>query len=997
MKKFISIFIVLWIVTVHAAVTVNVNGTNHTIPQTNEKGWGNNVTAWIQAISQYTLQKNGGSFTLTADTDFGANYGLKSIYLKSRATNPAGTGVLRLGNTEEISWRNAANSANLGLTVNSSNQLTYNGVVLASTTAPTFQDSQFTLFDNSDTTKLLQFQLSGITTGTTRTLTVPDANTTVVGTDTTQTLTNKTLTSPVISTISNTGTLTLPTSTDTLVGRATTDTLTNKTLTAPVIATISNSGTLTLPTSTDTLVGRATTDTLTNKTLTAPVIATISNTGTLTLPTSTDTLVGRATTDTLTNKTINGSNNTISNVSLTTGVTGTLPATNGGTGTATYTTGDILYASATNTLSKLSIGSSNQVLTTVAGVPAWSTVSGGINYLASNNNAEGNATTGWATYADAAGSTPVDGTGGSPSSTWSVSSSSPLRGTYSFLWTKSAANRQGEGVSFDFTIANADQAKPIQIDFDWALVSGTWAGSVTPGTNSDMTVWVYDVTNAALIAVSGSLLEPAVTSTYYKYRGVFQTASNSTSYRLIIHTATTSASAYTLKFDNFSVGPQVIANGAAESDWTSFTPTGSWSTNTTYTGFRKRVGDSEEFVIQVATSGAPTSATLSINLPVTIDTSKLVSTQTDYAIPGQGNLLDSGTKGYTISSVLYGSTTTVVPTYDDGTSGQQVITQASPFTFAANDRVWLSFKVPVVGRSSNVQMSNDTDTRVVSARTYRATSTQSINNATATKIQLNAKSFDTHGATDIVTNHRITIPVAGKYQIKGSISYAANATGVRYAMIYKNGSQAAGATIAAVGASDASIPQVATDLDLTVGDYIELYGSQSSGGALNVNNDETTTYLSVTRVSGPSQIAASEKISYHGYRTTSSSALSAATDTIIAFSTTGKDSHGGINGSFNRYTVQSAGDYLVSANISFSFGASTTVAQVKVFKNGSIYSMPAAIKGASGDLLSANPAIILPNLVPGDYIEIYGRVDAGTATVIYGDSFKNTSLSINRL
>ena len=51
-----------------------------------------------------------------------------------------------------------------------------------------------------------------------------------------QTLTNKTLTSPVISTISNSGTLTLPTSTDTLVGRATTDTLTNKTLTSPTIS-----------------------------------------------------------------------------------------------------------------------------------------------------------------------------------------------------------------------------------------------------------------------------------------------------------------------------------------------------------------------------------------------------------------------------------------------------------------------------------------------------------------------------------------------------------------------------------------------------------------------------------------------------------------------------------------------------------------------------------------------------------------------------------------
>jgi len=60
---------------------------------------------------------------------------------------------------------------------------------------------------------------------------------TIVGTTDSQTLTNKTLTSPVISTISNTGTVTLPTATTTLVGRDTTDTLTNKTLTSPVIGT----------------------------------------------------------------------------------------------------------------------------------------------------------------------------------------------------------------------------------------------------------------------------------------------------------------------------------------------------------------------------------------------------------------------------------------------------------------------------------------------------------------------------------------------------------------------------------------------------------------------------------------------------------------------------------------------------------------------------------------------------------------------------------------
>ncbi len=64
---------------------------------------------------------------------------------------------------------------------------------------------------------------------------------------------------------------TFPT-TGVVVTEGATETLTNKTLTAPVIGTIVNTGTLTLPTSTDTLVGRATTDTLTNKTLTSPVI-----------------------------------------------------------------------------------------------------------------------------------------------------------------------------------------------------------------------------------------------------------------------------------------------------------------------------------------------------------------------------------------------------------------------------------------------------------------------------------------------------------------------------------------------------------------------------------------------------------------------------------------------------------------------------------------------------------------------------------------------------
>lgn len=59
-------------------------------------------------------------------------------------------------------------------------------------------DSLFRIAGSSDNTKLVAFEVDGLTTATTRTITIPDATTTMVGTDTTQTLTNKTLTAPVI-------------------------------------------------------------------------------------------------------------------------------------------------------------------------------------------------------------------------------------------------------------------------------------------------------------------------------------------------------------------------------------------------------------------------------------------------------------------------------------------------------------------------------------------------------------------------------------------------------------------------------------------------------------------------------------------------------------------------------------------------------------------------------------------------------------------------------
>lgn len=53
---------------------------------------------------------------------------------------------------------------------------------------------------------------------------------------------------------------------------------------------------------------------------------------------------------------------------------GTLGTTSGGTGLAAYATGDILYASATNTLSRLTAGTNGYVLTLSGGIPAWAAI-----------------------------------------------------------------------------------------------------------------------------------------------------------------------------------------------------------------------------------------------------------------------------------------------------------------------------------------------------------------------------------------------------------------------------------------------------------------------------------------------------------------------------------------------------------------------------------------------------------------------------------------------
>lgn len=564
-----------------------------------------------------------------------------------------------------------------------------------------------------------------------------------------------------------------------------------------------------------------------------------------------------------------------------------------------------------------------QVLTWVAANSKWEpkdasggSGQGGINYI-TNYDAEVD-TTGWATYKDTAGTSPVDGTGGSPTITWTRTTWGPLRGAGSFLLTKIAGSQQGEGASSAFSIDEADKAKVLTVSFDYKVGSGTFtAGSQSA--DSDVTIWVYDVTNSVLIQPSSYKLLSNSSTITDKFSATFQSASDSTSYRLIIHVGSSSGLAYQLYFDNFNVGPSTYVYGTPITDWQSYTPTGSWSTNTTYTGLKKKEGDVGKYQVKVALGGAPTSATLTINMPSgeTIDTSKLANI-TGSARIGTAAIEDYLFGYYTAGEVYYNSTSSVIVSFGynnvfSGTTHTRArgdVTQASPITFASGDVIDIKFEVPILGWSSSVQTSDQTDTRVVAAIITGNPASASSGNPIIVPTVIK----DTHGAYNATTG-RYTVIVPGFYKMFGALSSASSATTLS---IYK----------------DASVYQLCGNLDsngeATFAGMVECVAGSvidiRPGGTV----DATDMSLNIERVSGPNQIAASESVNGRYYNSSSSVSGSFGT---VTYTTKDFDSHGTYASGI--VTVPISGKWTFNAKVFLNHASVTTgnYCGIRLYKN----------------------------------------------------------------
>jgi len=628
------------------------------------------------------------------------------------------------------------------------------------------------------------------------------------------------------------------------------------------------------------------------------------------------------------------------------------------------TTGLLIYNTDTNTL--------NQYNGTAWGVVAGSG-GGGRNYIEENPDAETN-TTGWVTYADAAGSIPVDGTGGSANITWTRTTSTPLAGDGSFLLTKDAVNRQGQGVSFDFTIEREDRGKMLQIDYTYEIASGTYA-------TGDLSWHIYDVTNSRYIQPSAYQVENVGVSSYAQPL-TFQTSIDSTSYRLILHVASTSAVAYTAKFDSVKVGPQNQANGPPVTDWVSYTPTGSWTSNSTYSGKYRIIGDTMHYKVRVAIAGgSPNATSLTINhMPAgfSIDTSKLLGTNGAEVVVATCGVTANGNA---YSATAYHNGTNIAPVTNVTSSSYSLITNISntiPATFVSGDEVECEGSTPLAGRSSNVVVSSSANTRPVAAWRNTLSSTTITAN---TALQFTTAGYDSHGG--FTSNSTYTVPVPGYYRVvfnglslssgTANCNLVVNGTGRSILAGYGSSIRGIGVASAQVNAGDAIT--VSCDSSVTA----------SSAAAVN---------LFIEKMDGPAQITAGNLILARYTTAAGQSTNGTGSATLIDFGTKDFDLTGSVTtGASWKFTAPAPGYYELCAQILLSATtgwADTEALEVTIYKNGSAQQRISYRESfGSGSQLASGNGCGIVQLNATEYADIRVTQLNGSSINLFGNAQYN--------
>jgi len=603
----------------------------------------------------------------------------------------------------------------------------------------------------------------------------------------------------------------------------------------------------------------------------------------------------------------------------------------------------------------------------------------GINFI-SNGDFEGNTVSPWITYADAAASSPVDGTGGSPTITFAATAVTPLDGIYSALLTKTAVNSQGQGASINCAIPLGYRSKVTKVSFVYsASVDFDYGNALDGADPSDLTVWAIDTTSGQVFALAPNGLDGSGL-----FEGVFQSTQNAT-IRICFHIGTTNALAWTFKVDNIVFTPSEAVYGPNIVDFNSYTPvlstTSGTITNATTTGFVAYTGDCASIKGQTTFSGVGGTFTdFLISLPFTINTAKINATTSGITPFGTASMLDlSASLTYGPGVVNYQSTTTVglrwstAVTHSGTVANQNNASSGTfPVTIASGDVItWQASDIPVLGRQSNIVVNNG-DGRAVA---FKADATGAIGGSVYTTMTLGTPSIDN---TAIRSGDTLVIKEFGYYTIGGLIlcedtGWAVNEQLVAAYSVNGGGEQIFARFVQQGTFSGKVIVSGSSIAELKPGDVVRYRVYSDETGALS----ESFVFLMKTPIAGT---LGASSILMAQFGKSAGQSITANTLTTVTWDTTYYDTMGGINLSTEIWTCPIAGWYTHSVKLASEASASTFSCRVDFYKNGTAFELSEGSSKSGTASLSHGLGLATSTSFfnPGETMEIRTNI---TATV----------------
>lgn len=604
---------------------------------------------------------------------------------------------------------------------------------------------------------------------------------------------------------------------------------------------------------------------------------------------------------------------------------------------------------------------------------------GGAVNLITDGSADNASATIFIPYSDSPSTTrPVDGTGGSPAVTSSVSTINPLIGSKSFLLTKPASNTQGQGWSIPTTSLDvAYRAKSLKVSIDYVVNSGTFlAGS--NNSESDVILYFYDITNAKLVEPSNIKFFSNSSTISDKIEATVQFDYNCTAFRTILHCQSSSTLAYELKVDNVTVSPQSSVYAPATTAWKEFTPTFTgFGTVTNVKAFWRRVGKNLE-VYGRGTSGTPTASGATItfaSLGVNIDTSLIVSDTTRGQVFGEFQRENADSASFSIGA--RSDFTNYVYVSDSNTQGGLRDSDGSAI-LVSNEKFSFKFSVPILGWDASSRVSDSYDGREISGQ---VTISSNLTMTTNSPILFPVVTKDTTGSYNASTG-QIKIPSAGEYEF--TLTEAYNNTSGFYVLLYKNGTPVSLMSYSsAAGILTMSYP---AKINCNAGDLIDVRPSNNTNALQYSAYASGSGYVpkfSWKKNQNSQAISASEKV-FASYSTSAGQSIPNNSATTVLFGTRLEDTHGAYNTSNGRITLPRAGVGYINVTINFSSATGATY-YVQIYKNGSLYksgvNIAATTWGASFNGMVSG--------VAGDYFDIRVYQNSGAAKSLDVNSANN--------